>query len=420
MNLTLGQRDLIVKMLVTPYVAAEDIRVPLERAISEYMQRQNLSPEKMKQYVSEALEFTPALRAFSAKNPNGFAHARGKLAEYLVAAEYNGLKNKGSVLYTFVNPDPTSKADLLHAVQTPSGIKIVAGPDVKTGDPAYVLKQYEKTCREKSNVPFIDVDGCLTDPQKIAKLSPCQKRKLEELKQKFPHKRPLPSKITPRVSGRILCDVSKYILYSNVMPSQAQNRRLRFSSPAVRDKVRQKVLNFQSPYPAKTWETFRKQSAMLFQSLDPANRDSVHASPHKSPSAAPVHHAPQKCPSVSVRQRSETKSTSEATPVAGSTKGGNAFLEVAKDIGKFLGVVMDGTLKVLEFVGDVCNTINTVQEVTQEFSRRRERPQSSGPVLHTPQEIHYNYNPTPVRGYTRTRNGKEENVRPYIRNRDKK
>lgn len=34
--------------------------------------------------------------------------------EWLVCAEYNALKNKGDVVVISINPDPTSKADLLH------------------------------------------------------------------------------------------------------------------------------------------------------------------------------------------------------------------------------------------------------------------------------------------------------------------
>jgi hypothetical protein len=38
---------------------------------------------------------------------------KGHVAEWLVCMEYNSLKNKGNVVMTIINPDPTSKADLL-------------------------------------------------------------------------------------------------------------------------------------------------------------------------------------------------------------------------------------------------------------------------------------------------------------------
>ena len=45
---------------------------------------------------------------------------------------------------TITNPDSSSKADLLHIINTGNGFKVVPGPDVKSGGSTYVFNQWKK------------------------------------------------------------------------------------------------------------------------------------------------------------------------------------------------------------------------------------------------------------------------------------
>lgn len=93
---------------------------------------------------------------------------RDKFAEWLACIEYNGLKNKGSILLSIVNPDTISKADLLHIIQLPNGLfKAVSGPNIKYGEDGYLLHQWEKIVKERSDIPMLDIQGTLTTDEGI-------------------------------------------------------------------------------------------------------------------------------------------------------------------------------------------------------------------------------------------------------------
>jgi len=133
-----------------------------------------------------------------------FGHWKGYFAEWVTCLEYNSLKNKGNVIMTIVNPDTTSKADLLHLVKTRDGYQVIAGPDVKTGSSEYVLTSYERLLREKTEIPFLDVFGYLTYNEK--ELGKAQKDRLEKAKKEYPNKKPLPGLFSKTDFHRLIVD----------------------------------------------------------------------------------------------------------------------------------------------------------------------------------------------------------------------
>ena len=72
--------------------------------------------------------------------------------EWIIALNYNTFVNEGNVVMTIVNPDPTSKCDLLHIVKVGDNYNCYPGPDVKTGSADYLLNQLKRICNEKERL----------------------------------------------------------------------------------------------------------------------------------------------------------------------------------------------------------------------------------------------------------------------------
>ena len=136
---------------------------------------------------------------------------RGILTEWLVCAEYNALKNKGSVVMTITNPDPSSKADLLHIIKIGNSFKALPGPDVKSGGSTYVFNQWKKIILNRYEIPMVDVDGILTTDVGMKKLTKKQKHEFEELKRKFPNKKALETCWNNEDILRVISDYLKFI-----------------------------------------------------------------------------------------------------------------------------------------------------------------------------------------------------------------
>ena len=86
--------------------------------------RLSIIPMKWLKIVRTPQSLSKALALLRERNGNiEFSLFRGILTEWLVCAEYNALKNKGSVVMTIVNPAPSSKADLLHILDKEKTLK---------------------------------------------------------------------------------------------------------------------------------------------------------------------------------------------------------------------------------------------------------------------------------------------------------
>jgi hypothetical protein len=104
---------------------------------------------------------TQSLRNSLPKINESLGFFKELVTEWLVCMEYNSLKNYENVVMTIVNPDTSSKADLLHIIKTDKGYICKSGLDVKTGDAKYVLDQWDKILNDRYEIPMIDVDGVL-------------------------------------------------------------------------------------------------------------------------------------------------------------------------------------------------------------------------------------------------------------------
>ena len=117
MELSIEKREQIVDLLNAEYVISEEMIECVKDAVKKYSTK-NYTDEVIDKIVRTPQSLSKGLALLRERNGrNDLSLFRGILTEWLVCAEYNALKNKGSVVMTITNPDPSSKADLLHIIK---------------------------------------------------------------------------------------------------------------------------------------------------------------------------------------------------------------------------------------------------------------------------------------------------------------
>lgn len=215
-------RDRLVRAFTRGYEIPPEMRPAVRRAIREHQTR-HYSDETIARLVDAPQTLLTSVRTL-ADEPHSLNNWGGFVDEWVTAWEYATSKNAGNVVLTIVNPDPTSKADLLHIVESPPSertakadrrqYKCVPGPDCKSGRADYVIEGFAKCARR--GIPMVDVGGVLSDP---TQLTPTQRRKFEALCAQFPGRRPIPSRFTRLQRTRVKADILNY-LRTGKLPSQ--------------------------------------------------------------------------------------------------------------------------------------------------------------------------------------------------------
>lgn len=216
---SLEQRDLYCEVILKDYSFDEYLKPILEQSISKYA-NSNLTSLSIKKMLDKKMTIYTNVNTLKT-NINNFS---GYIYEFLCAYEYNAYRNKENVMTT-LNPDSSSKTDLLHIINTKNGRIVVPGGDVKSGSPSYVLFQYEKLLKTKYDIPFIDYSGYLTTNKHL--LSPKQKKKLEDLLAEYPNKRPVKSIFSPLDLYEIKKDVLAYF-ETGYLPSEIKKLNIDF------------------------------------------------------------------------------------------------------------------------------------------------------------------------------------------------
>lgn len=170
------------------YTIPIEFRDIVKTAINRYAQPYKHSEETLNRMVNKA---TSPLDTFKYLGTNkefqfNYNQWKGHLAEWIVCYEYNSITNKGNVVFTFVNPDSSSKADILHIIKVGERYKCIAGPDVKAGQAAYLINELEKVWGHEESIPFYDFYNILSDEKKLTKK---QIFKLNQLKENHPKRR---------------------------------------------------------------------------------------------------------------------------------------------------------------------------------------------------------------------------------------
>lgn len=258
MNISLGQREHLLEILGYEYVIPAEFHMCVKDAIKQYATRE------YHEATIDSMLVKPQSMAASIGmlHDDNFSLFRGKFVEWLVCIEYNAIKNKGIVLMTIVNPDPTSKADLLHIIQRGSGFEAIPGPDIKSGGSTYVFNQWKKIVTNRYDIPMVDIDGVLTTEEGLKMLTDKQREVFEQLKQAHPRKKPLKSVWSQQDISRLMLDYLKYIS-EGVTPADTDNKPF-VTSKENRERI--KSMLFDSPQkdvPQGTWGDLCKRAVEL-------------------------------------------------------------------------------------------------------------------------------------------------------------
>ena len=258
MDVHLGQREYLLEMLTCEYFIPEELCTCVKDAIRKHATK-NYAEESIDAMVKKPQSLAASISLVREKNLSLF---RGKFAEWLACIEYNALKNKGAVYMTIINPDPTSKADLLHIIKTGDRYVAVAGPDIKCGQSTYVLEQYKKIVNDRYNIPMVDMDGALTTEEGLRMLRAKQRDAFEQLRQQHPNKKPIPSEWGKQDIHRLMLDYLKYV-DAGVTPAD-EDQILFDASSENRKRLKDKLFNASDkPLNKSDWEDFCKKSIQL-------------------------------------------------------------------------------------------------------------------------------------------------------------
>lgn len=220
------KRDKMINYLNYEYTIPDEFKACIKEAIKQYSNSKNFKDETLDKFVNskQSLKNKIANIPMSSEN-TGVSQFKGYVAEWLICMEYNTLKNKGNVVLTLINPDDTSKADLLHIIKIKDGYKCVAGPDVKASqDKNYIMKQWSKTVNSKRDIPMIDFFGLITTEEERRKnLSYRQLEEFNKLSDEYPNKKPLSTSISVLDLDRVALDYLRYV-DTGELPSKSKSK----------------------------------------------------------------------------------------------------------------------------------------------------------------------------------------------------
>lgn len=214
--LQMKDRDNLCKLLTKSFYIPEPYRGAVIQGILK--NANNITPERATELISQSFSPINLLKSKGYKEGQGYAIWRGFFTEWIINVQYNSFVNKEPVLMTIVNPDPTSKCDLLHVIKAGDFIKCVAGPDIKTGQINYALDQYERICKSKYDIPFFDADRNFSE-ENIQRLTKRQRERFDNLQKQYPRKKIIHPIFSNQDMIHITYDFLHYAAY-NELPSQ--------------------------------------------------------------------------------------------------------------------------------------------------------------------------------------------------------
>lgn len=276
MELTTNKRDKLIKLLSSEYTIPDIYIDCIKIAIKQFATK-NYSDETIDNLVRTPQSLSKGLSLLRERNgKNDLSLFRGIISEWLVCAEYNALKNKGAVVMSITNPDPSSKADLLHIINTGNGFKAIPGPDVKSGGSSYVFTQWKKIVNNRYEIPMVDIDGILTTENGLKQLTKRQHAELEELYQLYPNKRPVTSSWYGNDINRVIADYLKFVAF-DTLPSMEISRTIKdINVNEIKSKLYSREFSNRS---TNSWEVFSCETREILTSkeiIDDSSKVNVH------------------------------------------------------------------------------------------------------------------------------------------------
>lgn len=209
-------RDNLCKLFTKSFYIPEPYREAVIQGVIN--NANNITLERATELISKSFSPIDLLKSKNYKEKQGYAIWRGFFTEWIINVQYNSFVNKEPVLMTIVNPDPTSKCDLLHVIKAGDFIKCVAGPDIKTGQINYALDQYERICKSKYDIPFFDADRNFSE-ENIQRLTKRQRERFDNLQKQYPRKKIIHPIFSNQDMIHITYDFLHYAAF-NELPSQ--------------------------------------------------------------------------------------------------------------------------------------------------------------------------------------------------------
>ncbi|MFQ6421234.1 MULTISPECIES: hypothetical protein [unclassified Bacillus (in: firmicutes)] len=218
------ERDQICILLTKQFIIPDPYKEAIKVAMLKY--QNNLTEKRAEEIVSQIFSPLDTLKfKFNHNNQyEGISYSRWKgfFTEWIIALNYNTFVNEGNVVMTIVNPDPTSKCDLLHIVKVWDNYNCYPGPDVKTGSADYLLNQLKRICDEKREIAFYDAYGVLSE-ENSAKLNKRQKKRKQELQEEYPNKKILQPEFTSTDLSTITYDFLHYVATEELPSKRTSN-----------------------------------------------------------------------------------------------------------------------------------------------------------------------------------------------------
>ncbi|PEL39978.1 hypothetical protein [Bacillus toyonensis] len=218
------ERDQICILLTKQFIIPDPYKEAIKVAMLKY--QNNLTEKRAEELVSQSFSPLDTLKfKFNHNNQyEGISYSRWKgfFTEWIIALNYNTFVNEGNVVMTIVNPDPTSKCDLLHIVKVWDNYNCYPGPDVKTGSADYLLNQLKRICDEKREIAFYDAYGVLSE-ENSAKLTEKQKKRKQELQKEYPNKKILQPEFTSADLTIITYDFLHYVATEELPSKRTSN-----------------------------------------------------------------------------------------------------------------------------------------------------------------------------------------------------
>ena len=259
LNINIGQREYLLEILNYEYVISDELHACIKDAMKKYATNNKYSEDAIDSMLRKPQSMAVSIGAIRDNNLSLF---RGKFAEWLACIEYNALKNKGIVLMTIINPDSTSKADLLHIIKKGDRYEAIPGPDIKCGGSSYVFNQWKKIVNSRYDIPMVDMDDVLTTEEGLKMLTEKQRKEFEQLKQLYPKKKPIKSEWNKQDINRLMMDYLKYAS-DGITPVDSDDKPF-FANKENRDRIRDKLFNSpEKTIPQCNWGDFCKKASEL-------------------------------------------------------------------------------------------------------------------------------------------------------------
>ncbi len=215
-----NELDKLVVFLDSKIIVDEYLFNPVKNAIKKSM-NSNYTEHSIEACIKKEQNLRDSMYLID-KHINNF---KGIVLERVEMFIYNYLKNDTGIV-TITNPDPTSKSDLIHIHNKTEYFFSSCGPDIKYGNPSYIVDQYiEKHLKRENSSGFVDITGYLhpddyRDGFGFKKLQKSENKKIQRAVLEYGYKPTIPS-VLPKMEYDNIFNYYLHYLTTGKLPSES-------------------------------------------------------------------------------------------------------------------------------------------------------------------------------------------------------